>query len=139
MIFGTPATVTGTAHLGQTGVDEQSAYLLRGPDGQLSVLAAAIRTRTPQEAVLIGSEGSIRLHPPWWHSTGLTVSRHGKDDEVLELPYEGNGYNYEAAHVGDCLRAGKLDSDVMPLDETLSVTETMDTLRSQWGLTYPAE
>ena len=38
-----------------------------------------------------------------------------------------------------CLRAGKTESDVMPLDETLSIMETMDQLRAQWGLRYPQE
>jgi hypothetical protein len=38
-----------------------------------------------------------------------------------------------------CLRAGKLESDLMPLDETLSIMETMDALRAQWDLRYPGE
>ena len=38
-----------------------------------------------------------------------------------------------------CLKAGKLESDVLPLDETLGVMKIMDEVRSQWGLTYPGE
>ncbi|EDN69649.1 hypothetical protein BGP_5862 [Beggiatoa sp. PS] len=38
-----------------------------------------------------------------------------------------------------CLRNGELESQVMPLDETLTILETMDTLRTQWGLKYPNE
>jgi predicted dehydrogenase len=45
---------------------------------------------------------------------------------------EGNGYNYEAAEVMRCLRAGELESAVMPLDETLRIMETLDEARSQW-------
>ena len=37
----------------------------------------------------------------------------------------------------ECLRGGKLESPVMPLDETLSLMRTMDGLRKQWGLKYP--
>jgi hypothetical protein len=55
------------------------------------------------------------------------------------MPFAGNGYQYEAAEVMACLRAGKLESDLMPLDETLSLMETMDALRAQWGLRYPGE
>ena len=36
-----------------------------------------------------------------------------------------------------CLRAGRLESDVMPLDETVAIMETMDEVRRQIGLTYP--
>jgi hypothetical protein len=39
----------------------------------------------------------------------------------------------------DCLRSGRLESDVMPLDETLAIMETMDQMRAQWGLRYPME
>jgi hypothetical protein len=38
-----------------------------------------------------------------------------------------------------CLREGKTESDVMPLDETLALMRTLDTLRAQWGLRYPGE
>jgi dihydrodiol dehydrogenase / D-xylose 1-dehydrogenase (NADP) len=39
----------------------------------------------------------------------------------------------------DCLRASKLESDLMPLDETHSIMQTMDAIRAQWGLKYPME
>jgi hypothetical protein len=42
-------------------------------------------------------------------------------------------------HVMDCLRAGRTESDIMPLDETLAIMQTMDTIREQWGLTYDAD
>ena len=38
-----------------------------------------------------------------------------------------------------CIRAGKTESDSMPLDHTLRLMELMDELRSQWGLVYPQE
>jgi hypothetical protein len=38
-----------------------------------------------------------------------------------------------------CLRAGRTESTVMPLDETLSIMHTLDTVRAQWGLKYPME
>ena len=38
-----------------------------------------------------------------------------------------------------CLEAGKLESDIMPLEETVSILETMDEIRRQWGLRYPME
>jgi hypothetical protein len=38
-----------------------------------------------------------------------------------------------------CLEAGKTESDVMPLHETVSVMRTMDGIRAAWGLRYPGE
>jgi hypothetical protein len=34
----------------------------------------------------------------------------------------------------DCIRAGKTECAVMPLDETLAIMHTLDTLRAQWEL-----
>ena len=75
----------------------------------------------------------------WIFSLRPRNSRSGKKDEDIDLPFEGNGYNYEAVEAGECLRAGKLESPVIPLDETLSIMQTLDAIRAQWGLKYPGE
>jgi predicted dehydrogenase len=139
MIFGPPTHITGMAHMGETGVDEQAAVTLGYAGGQLAVLYASIRTTTPKEAILMGTQGQIRIHAPMFVPSKLTLSVDGQDDKVLEMPFTGNGYNYEATEVMNCLRAGKLESDLMPLDETLSIMRTLDTIRAQWGLRYPME
>ena len=71
--------------------------------------------------------------------TTLTLSIRGRDEEVVKLPLAGNGYNYQAVEVMNCLRAGQLESEIMPLDETLQIMRTMDEIRAQWGLKYPME
>jgi len=140
MVFGMqPAQLTSLANLGKTGTDDQSAYLFRYPSGALAALHSAVALETPQEAVVMGTKGRIRVHYPFFMSEALTISRPGHADETLRFPLTGNGYNYEAAHVGDCLRAGKRESTVMPLDESLEIMKTLDALRAQWGLVYPGE
>jgi hypothetical protein len=107
--------------------------------GQLAVLSAAVRTNTPQQASISGTRGQIRIHTPWWQGTTLTLSVQDEQDKVMLFPFEGNGYNYEAVEVMNCLRDGKTESDVMPLDETLAIVQTLDQIRVQWGLLYPME
>jgi predicted dehydrogenase len=46
----------------------------------------------------------------------------------------GTGYQYEAAEVARCIRAGCLESPLMPLDETIAISETMDVLRNSWRI-----
>ncbi len=139
MLFGPPVTVTGAAHLGQTGVDEQSAYLFSYAGGQLSILASAVSVETPSQALIMGTKGRVRVHGPIYRPTQLTLTLSGQADQLIDAPLEGNGYNYQAVEVMNCLRAGKLESDLMPLDETLSIMRTMDELRRPWGLRYPTE
>jgi predicted dehydrogenase len=139
MILGAPVRITSLAHLGSTGVDEQSAMLLGYAQGQLAVLVSAVRTDIPSEAMIMGTKGRIRVHAPVYCPLRLTLSRPEQGDEVIDRPMEGNGYNYQAVEVMNCLRSGKLESEIMPLAETLQIMQTMDQIRAPWGLKYPTE
>ncbi len=139
MLFGPAREVKALAHLGETGVDEQTAVISIHEGGRLSVSCTAVRTNTPHEAIVFGTEGWIRIDRTWWGSNGLTLGARGKADAHFDTPMISNGYNYEADEVARCLRAGKLESDIMPLDETLALMKTMDDVRAQIGLKYPME
>lgn len=139
MILGAPDRIVSMADLGATGVDEQAALVLGYPAGQLAVLTAATRTATPHEALICGTAGWVRIQHQWWAPSCMTLALPGQPDELVDPPTIGNGYNYEAIEVGRCLRAGLLESDVVPLDETLAIMRTLDEVRAQWGLRYLSE
>ena len=139
MVLGPPVRGTGYAYLGETGVDEQFAVALEHGGGRLSAITAGTRTATPHEATVLGTEGYARIHSPWWRPEAMTISRPGREDEVVREPTEENGFRYEAAEVARCLGAGEKESALMPLDETISVLETMDGIRAGWSLRYPGE
>jgi len=138
MILGTPASIVSSAVIGETGVDEQAGIVFTYSDGQMASLCCAVRTTTPHQATVMGTDGYIRLHSSFWRGTKATIHRGGKTEEI-DLPFEGNGYNYEAVEVANCVRAGKTESEVIPLDESIAVVGTLDEIRSQWGLKYPME
>ena len=137
ILGGEPTEVVALGEVGSTGVDEQAAFVLKYGGGPLAVLSTAVRTTTPMEATVIGTEGYVRVPSMWWQASRLVV--HTKGDEVIDLPFAGNGYNYEAEEVGRCLREGKLESEVMPLEETLGVMRTLDRIRAAVGVRYPME
>ena len=138
MFLGAPVHVAGFAQVGETGVDEQAVMSLAYDGGRLASLTTAIRTNTPHEAWVLGTDGWIKLHAPWWKLSAFTVSKGGQDEVVAEA-FDGSGFNYEARHVAECLAGGLTESPLMPLDETLTLMRTMDTLRAQWGVRYPME
>jgi predicted dehydrogenase len=139
MVLGTPTAISSESHLGSTGVDEDAGMVFKYADGQIALLSTSVRLNTPHEVVLLGTEGRIKIQSPWWCPRAMTVSRSGQPDERIEIPFEGGGFQFEAEHVAACLRAGKTESDIIPLDETLSIMATLDTLRAQFGLKYPME
>ncbi|MEE4312123.1 MAG: Gfo/Idh/MocA family oxidoreductase [candidate division KSB1 bacterium] len=139
MIFGAPEKIKSMAILGSTGVDEQETIILGYSGGEIATLYASTQVHTPKEVILIGTKGRIRLHAPIYRPTGMTIQLTDEEDQHLDSGLEGNGYNYEAAEVMNCMRSGQLESAIMPLDETLEIMRTMDALRNQWGFAYPNE
>ncbi len=140
MVLGThPEQVAALATLGPTGVDDQNVVSFRYANGAMAITASAIRTNTPQDAHIIGAEGSIYIHSPFWNGSMVTLSVNGREPKTLELPMRGNGYNYEAEAVMACMRAGKTECDVMTLDDSIAIMDILDTARAQWGLKYPME
>ncbi|MBN1439830.1 MAG: Gfo/Idh/MocA family oxidoreductase [Anaerolineales bacterium] len=140
MVFGeAPRRITSAARLGSTGVDEHAAAILEYSGGRMAVVSCAMTFVSPQEAHILGTNGRIRIRRPWWFPAAVTLSRTGKDDEEITMPYLGNGYAHEAAEVMECLRGGKMESTVMPLDETLRIMHALDSIRAPWGLKYPGD
>ena len=139
MLLGRPETVVAHAHLGETGVDEDAAVILGHPGGRLAVCSTAVRTQTPWEATIMGTEAMLRIHTPWWQPSKMKLIHPDWSSEDIKAPFEGNGYQYEAAEVMRCVRGGELESPLMPLDETLSIMRTLDEVRRQIGLSYPAD
>jgi predicted dehydrogenase len=138
MVLGAPSGISGQAYIGKTGVDEQDAICLSYEGGRLACLYCSIRTQTPEQASVIGTKGHVHLYSNWWKGGPMMV-RIGQRSLDVNVPVEGNGYQYEAIEVAHCLRTGQTQSQTMPLEQSLSVVRTMDALRSQWGVGYPME
>ena len=49
------------------------------------------------------------------------------------------GLGNEAAHVQECLHAGRLESPLVPLGQTLTLIRQMDEVRRQIGVSYPSD
>jgi predicted dehydrogenase len=111
---------------------------MRFHGGKIAYFSTGVRTTTPMEATIIGSEGSIRINSPWFVAKSLTVTSNGKT-ETIEVPFEGNGYHYEAAEIGRLIREKRVESDIMPWSDTIHTMQAMDRIREEWGLRYPME
>ena len=46
---------------------------------------------------------------------------------------------WKAEHVGECIRNGKTESDLLSLDETLTIAKIMEEARKQIGVVYPQD
>lgn len=120
-----PTTIKTIASIGQTGVDEQTAMIFGYDNGQMALLSCAIATDIPRDMYIIGENGHIHI-PNVWYAQSATLKVPGSEDQVIDLPMTGNGYNYEVEEVVRCIQNGRLESETMPLWESLEIVATLD-------------
>ena len=140
--LGPVSGVTALAEMTETGVDMQTVFTLKHEGGTVSSCACSLRSRTPTELTISGTKGFIRLHDRFHNADALTVTLvdgTSRSERTLHLPKSGNGYTHEAQEVGRCLRAGLIESPVMTHEQTLAIMGTLDAIRQQIGLRYPAD
>lgn len=139
MLFGTPQDIQSMVTIGETEVDYQNALLFRFASGVMASMQSCLVADTSHVAEIVGEKGSIVIDKYFWMPSKMTVYLNGQDPVVYEETIWGHGYTYQVQEVMRCLRSGKLESTIMPLDETLNIMQTLDTIRAQWGLIYPSE
>lgn len=136
-LLGPPTEVRAIGQIGATGVDVNLGAVLGHPSGAVSVFTTGLDAVSTLTATITGTHGIIRVDAPFWCPTTFTVDRHDGSPERITLPHQ--GLAHEAAHAMDRVRAGHLESDVLPLDTSISLMETLDEIRGQIGMAYPQD
>ncbi len=131
MVLGTPSRIVSMSDPAFTGVDAQTSMLFGYDSGAQAVLTCTLRAKSPTRAAIVGSDARIEVEGDFYAPTTVTlVPRSGAPTRV-ESVHEGRGLRYEADEVARRLAAGDMESPLMPLDETISIMETMDTVLAQ--------
>jgi predicted dehydrogenase len=150
----------------ETGADELTSIILQWP-GQKSqgFATTSLRLATTPDgegsptagpaARIQGTKGEIQVFGPLYRPLQYRVIKIGGKRGEVEDVYcpipkdkkregangdpEGwvHGMFWEADEVARCLRDGKLESDGLNWEESITIMETMDEVRKQGDLTYP--
>jgi predicted dehydrogenase len=139
MLLGTPDRIAALATPAVTGVDAQTSAVFGYASGAQALVTTALDARTANTASITGTKGRIDIVDWADGRVPLRLTLLDGTTQTLDFPREGKGLRFQAAEVGRCLRAGQTQSAVLPLDETLSIMRTMDSIREQIGLRYPGE
>ena len=138
LVLGSPARITAVSDRAFTGVDATTSMIFQYDGGAHAVLTTTLRAASGNPAAIYGT--AARMEIDGWFYTPTTfrvIARDGAELEHFDQPYTGRGLRGQAAEVGRCLRAGLLESPLMPLDETYTIMQAMDEVRRQIGLSYP--
>ncbi|MGY1751908.1 Gfo/Idh/MocA family protein [Blastococcus sp. SYSU D01042] len=136
MLLGAPDTVTAAGSRFPSGVDAEAAVLLGYDDGRSATLLTSLRNSLPGQARVFGTEGWIDVLPRFHHPDTIVLHRAGAEPETITREHTGSGYAHELVEVTECLRAGRTESAVMPLADTLAVQDVLGQAADQLGVRH---
>jgi predicted dehydrogenase len=140
--FADPGEVKALGQLGETGVDELAAAVLKFPGGMLAQLSCGVRVPLENCVRVWGEEGHIEVPRPWVVSrepgeSVLRVWREGSPVEEVMIHSDRGIYAVEADAVAESIGAG--ESPAMSWADSLGNMRTLDRWRGEIGLRYEGE
>jgi predicted dehydrogenase len=131
LFLGDPDELLAMGQIGSTGVDLHVTALLShasrdgGPVATASIVCS-LAADLPNRLEVFGEAASLRYDSLFLPSE-LILTRRGVDEpEVFVAQWPGGGYTFQVQEVMRCLRAGELESPLVPWADTLTVARTLD-------------
>ena len=119
-------------------MDATTSIVLEHPGGAHGLVTTSLEAAGANAVSISGTEARVVVEPTWYRPAVFSlIARDGTVLERFDEPHQGGGLRHQAEEVARCLRDGRVESEVMPLDETLSIMRTLDEVRRQIGLVYP--
>ena len=145
-LFANPVEVIGAGRLGETGVDEWTAAVLRFDGDIIAQVSTAVRASLNNSLEVYGADGRITVPNPWLANrqspdTGMIEVTTGGETQTIEIPADRTSFAYEAERVAEAIEAGNVEArwPAMTWLDTLGNLDTLDKWRAAIGLTYDAE
>jgi hypothetical protein len=108
-------------------------------DGRVAQLYCSAAGDSPLAALVTGTAGWLSIEPRIHRPKRVTVHDDAGDEVIVGGDQLGSGYGLEVVEVARCLRAGELESPLVPLDETIAILEVLDEARRQLGVRYAVD
>lgn len=134
-----PKKISSAVNIDKLGVDMDEAVIMQYENAYASFVSG-FDIDNENRAVIVGTDGKIAFNP-WFFCTD-TVRLYDRNNKLVEesvTPHLCNGYEFEVMEVQQCLAEGLTESRINPLCDTLAIMEIMDSLRNEWGFSYPEE
>jgi predicted dehydrogenase len=130
MLLGTPSRIVALVDPAFTGVDGQASMIFGYESGAQALLTCTSLARTATRACITGTDARVEIDGDFYAPTSFTLIQRSGERQQFEFATEGRGLHYQAIEVARCIAEGRTESAIMPLDETISIMETMESVMS---------
>ncbi len=134
-----PLSIQASGVLAPTGVDQRVAGMLTFPGGISSQFICGVDGHADNGLRIFGERGCISLPGEFSSATEAVLLRHGESPQQVTAAWRFNGFEAEIEETQRCVRAGLIESPVVPHAESLATLAWMDEIRRQLGVRYPFE
>jgi predicted dehydrogenase len=143
LFLGEPDELVGYGSWAETGVDSHAAALLHHyatgeRPAATAALVCSLETDLPTRLEVFCSDGRVIIDDFFLRPAEVTIVRgrgEGAEHEVLITGWPGGGYTFQAQEVMRCLRAGEVESPLVPWQATLAGIRTL----ARWQAAVPGE
>ena len=139
MALGKPIQIKTLTETGFTNCEESIIMSFKYANGAMASLVSSFASHSSIQTEYWCENGYLRLNKRWFAPTQISIWEKGSEKEELIPvdPIDGKGYQFEAAHVMECLDQGKTESDWMSLQTSLDLMEVLDRVRADAGIVFP--
>ena len=124
-LLGDPDSVDVVGSRAPNGVDDSATLLFRYADGVAGVGTCTLRANGPNTASIVGTLGRVDIDANALNPTRMTLHRGDSDPEVFVTTPEGSGYVPQLREVQARVRAGEIESPVMPHSDSLAMARIL--------------
>jgi len=125
-LFGKPESIEVVSAPAPTGTDWTTSVLFNHRNKEISMLTSSFQMILDNEARVYGEGGYLKLHSMFHIPTRLTLRTNDGRESEIPLDHTGNGYNYQAAEVMDCIDKGLIESPLLPHSFSLDLIQVLD-------------
>lgn len=127
-----PEKVTGLAAFCKSGVDDLAVINMSFKNNALAAISCGVSVTTGRDAVIYGTEGRIVVYN-FYDSRKCEIYDNSNNlTECFEEEHD-DGFIFQIEHFRDLFKDKKLESPIIPLEDTIACAGIFDELMKQWG------
>ncbi len=134
-ILGKPNDIEAYATFFENGADSTCNMTFNYDDSISANLKCSLLEDLPTEAIIYCEKAMIKINRMFHMPTTVTITTDG-NETLKDFDYKTIGYNYEVAHFNQLIRENKKESDIMTLEFSKQLINTLDEVRKLINLKY---